>query len=87
LITEELSEYCKAVANQDIVAIADGLGDLMYVVIGTAIEHGLPFDKVFDLIHKSNMSKKGGHFDKSKKWIKPPTYKPVDLSWLKKICK
>jgi len=83
LITEELSEYCEAVSEDDIVKIADALGDLIWVVFGTAIEHGLPMDKIFRQIYASNMSKKDGHLDKSGKWIKPDNYKPVDLSWIK----
>ena len=82
LINEELSEYCKAVSEDDIAEIADALGDLLYVVFGAAVEHGLPMDKIFEQIQQSNMSKSGGHFDKTGKWIKPDTYKPVDLSWL-----
>ena len=84
LITEELSEYCEAVGKDDIVKIADGLGDLLWVVFGTAVEHGLPMDKIFEQIIVSNMSKKDGHLDESGKWIKPDNYKPVDLSWLTK---
>lgn len=83
LITEELSEYCEAVGADDIVKIADALGDLLWVVLGSAVEHGLPLDKIFSQIGTSNMSKKDGHLDKSGKWIKPDNYKPVDLSWVK----
>ena len=82
LIAEEFSEYCKAVGENDIIAIADGLGDLLWVVFGTAVEHGLPMDRVFKDIAKSNMSKKDGHVDVSGKWIKPNNYEPVNLSWL-----
>ena len=83
LITEELSEYCKAVSENNIVEIADALGDLIWVVFGTALEHGLPMDEIFSQIYASNMSKKDGHLDESGKWIKPDNYKPVDLSWVK----
>ena len=82
LINEELSEYCKAVSENNIVEIADALGDLLYVVFGAAIEHGLPMDKIFSQIQASNMTKIDGHFDKTGKWIKPDNYKPVDLSWV-----
>jgi predicted HAD superfamily Cof-like phosphohydrolase len=82
LITEELSEYCLAVSADDFIGIADSLGDLLYVVFGTCLEHGLPMDKVFRQIHESNMTKVGGHKDGSGKWVKPDTYTPVDLKWL-----
>ena len=83
LINEELSEYCKAVSENNIVEIADGLGDLLVIIFGTAVEHGLPMDEIFEQIQISNMSKRDGHFDGSGKWIKPDNYKPVDLSWIK----
>lgn len=82
LICEELSEYCSAVSNNSIIDIADALADLLYVVFGAAIEHGLPMDKIFEQVHKSNMTKTDGHMDAGGKWIKPETYIPVDLSWL-----
>jgi len=85
LINEELSEYCKAVSDCDIVEISDALGDLLYVIFGTCVEHGLPIDEIFEQIHMSNMSKVGGTIDKSGKLIKPENYRPVDLSWVKKL--
>ena len=84
LILEELSEYCEAVAKGDVVSIADGLADLLWVVFGTVVEHGLPMDKIFRQVAKSNMSKVDGYKDSSGKWVKPDNYKPVDLSWLLK---
>ena len=82
LISEELSEYCEAVSNNNIPEIADALADLVYVVIGAAVEHGIPFNYVFDLVHKSNMTKTDGHKDESGKWIKPDSFEPVDLNFL-----
>ena len=82
LINEELSEYCKANADGDIVEIADALGDLLYVVFGTCVEHGLPMDEIFEQIHASNMAKIGGHKDSSGKLIKPENYRPTFHSWL-----
>jgi len=59
LIKEELDEYLEACENKDIVKIADALGDLLYVVYGTIVEHGLQdyIEDVFNEIHRSNMSK------------------------------
>lgn len=85
LIAEELSEYCSAVSSDNIVEIADALADLLYVTFGACIEHGLPMDKIFTLVQESNMSKIGGHKDSSGKFIKPKSYKPVDLTFLLKL--
>ena len=61
LMKEENEEYLEAVTNNDIVEIADALGDMLYILCGTIIEHGLQdkMESVFDEIQRSNMSKLG----------------------------
>ena len=58
LMKEENEEYLEAVQNNDLVEIADALGDMMYILCGTIIEHGLQhkIEAVFDEIQRSNMS-------------------------------
>lgn len=43
--------------NPDLVAIADAIGDLDYVVNGAGIRHGLNMDSLGKEIHESNLSK------------------------------
>lgn len=61
LMKEENEEYLEAVQNNDIIEIADALGDMLYILCGTIIEHGLQhkIEEVFDEIQRSNMSKLG----------------------------
>ena len=61
LMKEENEEYLEAAQNNDIVEIADALGDMLYILCGTIIEHGLQhkIEAVFDEIQRSNMSKLG----------------------------
>ena len=61
LMKEENEEYLEAVQNNDIVEIADALGDMLYILCGTILEHGLQhkIEEVFDEIQRSNMSKLG----------------------------
>lgn len=59
LIEEELDEYRTAWNQEDLVEAADALADLLYVVYGTAVEHGINIDEVFAEVHRSNMSKLG----------------------------
>lgn len=61
LMKEENEEYLEAVQNNDIVEIADALGDMLYILCGTIIEHGLQhkIEEIFDEIQRSNMSKLG----------------------------
>ncbi|MFO7897255.1 MAG: nucleoside triphosphate pyrophosphohydrolase family protein [Candidatus Cloacimonadales bacterium] len=57
LILEEASELANAYAKQDYIEVADALADLLYVVYGTAAEHGIDIDRVFEEVHRSNMTK------------------------------
>jgi predicted HAD superfamily Cof-like phosphohydrolase len=59
LIQEELDEYREAAEARDLVGIADALSDLMYVVLGTYVSHGLQdvAEPLFAEVHRSNMSK------------------------------
>lgn len=59
LMKEENEEYLEAVQNNDLVEIADALGDMLYILCGTIIEHGLQhkIEEVFAEIQRSNMSK------------------------------
>lgn len=61
LMKEENEEYLEAVQNNDLTEIADALGDMLYILCGTIIEHGLQhkIEDVFDEIQRSNMSKLG----------------------------
>jgi predicted HAD superfamily Cof-like phosphohydrolase len=56
---EENEEYLEAAQNNDLIEIADALGDMLYILCGTIIEHGLQhkIEAVFDEIQRSNMSK------------------------------
>ena len=39
--------------------VADALADLVYVIYGAALEYGIPLDRVFAEVHRSNMAKLG----------------------------
>ena len=59
LIQEELDELSDAVADRDMIQIADALTDLLYVVYGAGHAFGLDLDECFEEVHRSNMSKLG----------------------------
>lgn len=46
-------------AVPDVVEMADGLGDILYVAHGANIAYGFPGVAIFNEIHESNMSKAG----------------------------
>ena len=62
LMQEELlgkGELAESMENQDLIGVADGLADLLYVTIGTAVVFGIDIEPIFDEVHRSNMSKLG----------------------------
>ena len=83
LIAEEFNELDEALIDRNIVAVADALTDLAYVVYGMADIYGIDLDACFREVHRSNMSKLG---DDGKpilradgKFLKGPNYSPPDL--------
>lgn len=61
LMAEENEEYLEAAQNDDLVEVADALGDMLYILCGTILEHGMQhkIEDVFNEIQRSNMSKLG----------------------------
>ena len=61
LLREENEEYIDAAKSGDMVEVADALGDLMYILFGTIVKHGMQHKivEVFEEIQRSNMSKLG----------------------------
>lgn len=59
LMKEENEEYLEAAKNGDLVEIADACGDMLYILCGTLLKHGLQhkISEVFQEIQSSNMSK------------------------------
>lgn len=59
LMQEENDEYLMAAKNGDLVEVADALGDMLYILCGTILKHGLQhkIGEVFQEIQRSNMSK------------------------------
>ncbi len=86
LMKEENEEYLEAVKNEDLVEIADALGDMLYILCGTIIEHGLQdkIEAVFDEIQRSNMSKLDINGDpiyrEDGKVMKGPNYFKPDIA-------
>ena len=57
LIYEEAAELGEALAAGNEVKALDGLTDLLYVILGTAVTFNLPLEEAFAEVHKSNMTK------------------------------
>ena len=80
LMDEENKEYLEAAAANDMVEVADALGDMLYILCGTILEHGMQYkiDEVFQEIQRSNMSKLGSDgkpiYREDGKVLKGPNY-------------
>lgn len=58
LIDEEVNrELLPAMRAGDLEEIADAMADTIYVVVGAALEYGIPLDRVWDAVQRANMSK------------------------------
>ena len=85
LIQEELNEYRHAAETHDLVGVADALSDLMYVVLGTYVSHGLQdaAEALFAEVHRSNMSKLDANgqviYRADGKVLKSKLWRPPDL--------
>ena len=85
LMAEENEEYLEACWKEDVVGIADALGDQLYILCGTILKHGMQhkIEEVFSEIHRSNMSKLGKDgkpvFRDDGKILKGPNYFKPDL--------
>ena len=86
LMHEENEEYLEACKNGDLIEIADALGDMMYILCGTILSHGLQnkIEDIFQEIQSSNMSKLGSDgkpiFRQDGKILKGPNYFKPDIA-------
>lgn len=85
LMDEENREYLEAAQRGDLVEVADALGDMLYILCGTILEHGMQnkIEEVFEEIQRSNMSKLGADgkplYREDGKVLKGPDYFKPDL--------
>lgn len=86
LIREENEEYLEAALRGDLTEVADALGDILYILCGTLLKHGLEhkIDEVFREIQRSNMSKLGADgkpiYRDDGKVMKGPSYFKPDIA-------
>ena len=86
LMEEENNEYLQAALNNDLIETADALGDMLYILLGTMLTHGMQhkIEEIFDEIQRSNMSKLGPDgkpiHRQDGKVLKGPGFFPPDLN-------
>ena len=85
LMDEENKEYLEAANSGDLIEVADALGDMLYILCGTILEHGMQYkiEEVFEEIQRSNMSKLGTDgkpiYREDGKVLKGPNYFKPDI--------
>ena len=84
LIEEELQELKSALADKNLVEVADALTDILYVTYGAGHAFGINLDKCFQEVQNSNMSKIGSDgkpiYNENGKVMKGPKYFEPDLT-------
>ena len=86
LMAEENEEYLEAAQAGDLVEVADALGDMLYILCGTMVTHGMQdvMADVFRTIQESNMSKLGADgrpiYREDGKVMKGPNYFRPDIA-------
>ena len=82
LIAEEADEVCAALRHRNFEGVIDGLCDLIYVALGTAVACGVDLEPFFDEVHRSNMAKFGGPIRDDGKILKPEGWEPPRIAEL-----
>ena len=86
LMKEENEEYLVAAQKKDLIEVADALGDMLYILCGTILSHGMQhkITEVFKEIQRSNMSKLGPDgkpiYREDGKVLKGPNYFKPDIA-------
>ncbi|NOR28629.1 MAG: hypothetical protein GQ540_08900 [Lutibacter sp.] len=86
LMAEENEEYLDAAKENDLIEVADALGDMLYILCGTILEHGMQYkiEAIFNEIQRSNMSKLGADgkpiYREDGKVMKGPNYFKPNIS-------
>ena len=88
LVLNKSDELVASMIKGDLVGVADGIADVLYVVIGTAIAYGINIKEVFDEVHRSNLSKTVWNEEQQRyiiekdefgKGLRGPDYSPANL--------
>jgi hypothetical protein len=93
LISEELAETMEPINNGELFKVCDGLGDLLYVVLGTFVTYRLPAKEIEMEICSSNNTKSARNLKTNLRLrnkgenFKPPNFEKVLEVGLKRLTK
>lgn len=79
---EEFDEILAAVEARDLPGIADGVVDLIYVLLGRLVSYGIDPRPIWNAVHAANMAKEGGATRGDGKILKPAGWVAPDVAGL-----
>lgn len=82
LLFEEFAELEKAIQDDDLVSIADGAADLIYIILGVTAAYGIDMIPIWDEVHRTNMLKAGGPVREDGKILKPKGWRRPNIAGL-----
>jgi predicted HAD superfamily Cof-like phosphohydrolase len=84
-----IEEANELLAAKTVVDVADAIGDVIYIALGTAIEHGIDIEPIFNIIQGANMAKLGPDgkpiYKEDGKVAKPEGWQPPEPQIEKEI--
>jgi predicted HAD superfamily Cof-like phosphohydrolase len=75
---DDIAKFHKQFAKPDLIEAIDGICDLIYVLLGTAVTGGFDLDPHFLEVHRANMMKLQGPKRADGKQLKPEGWQPPD---------
>jgi predicted HAD superfamily Cof-like phosphohydrolase len=75
----EVARYHGSHVEPNMVETIDGLCDLIYVTVGSAVSMGIDLSPFFNEVHRSNMAKVGGATRADGKILKPEGWTAPDI--------
>ena len=81
IIREEYNEMLSARDAGDLVALADGMADVIVTVLGTSIEYGIDLRPIMAEVNRTNLAKAGGPRRADGKILKPDGWEPPRILW------
>lgn len=86
LVTEEYGEFIEALNADDLEGLSDAIADLVYVLLGTALEYGIPLAMIWGEVQRANMAKRGGAIcPETGKKLKPEGWTPPNIALILKM--
>jgi hypothetical protein len=80
LLHEEMRELDEAIAARDVVAQVDALVDIDYLIKGIGVLMRLPWEDLWDEVHRTNLAKEPAATVRARRGaVKPPGWTPPDL--------